>query len=152
MLTRKRTWDGDNLIDLAKAAGLDVGGFLKTGKSVDAAAAVALLSDLVEAYKAGEDVTPRLTRIIEDGLPVERKHDFDAIAEALEEQGVDTIEVAQVRESFALTRKKKGEGAERLAELRNAVSEIIEALDDVVREDARKIILGQREPEQLPEL
>lgn len=150
---RKRAWDEGKLVSLAKGAGLDLQDYLKGAKSIDAKQAVALLTSIVEAYKAGEDIAPKIESLAQDGLPVEMKLDLERLALDLDERDIDTIEAAEVRASFGLTRKKKGPEAERLAKLRDSVTELAEALDDVVRETAQKIILGQPTSEEvLPDL
>lgn len=149
---RNRSWDEDQLKSLAVAAGLDISDHEKVTDNIDLEAAGKCLSDLLEAYREGHDIQERLTSLLEEGLPMKKKLDAAGLAEALEDYGIDTIEAAGIKASFGLTRKKKGLGAERLVELRTAVSDLMEDLDEVVRETAGKIIKGEKEPEVIPDL
>lgn len=150
--SRNRSWDEDMLKSLALASGIEVSQYEKETDKDDLEASAQMLSGLLDAYRNGEDIEERMTSLLETGLPKKKKLNLDALAEALEEAGIDTIEAAGIKASFGLTRKKKGPGAERLVELRHSVSELMEALDEVVRETAGKIIRGEREPEELPEI
>lgn len=150
--SRQRGWDEDAIVALANSAGIDVAEHRKTHKDLDTEFAVNSLRSIITAYKDGEDIAPLVANLAEKGLPNKTEIDCNSLADALEEAGVDTLSAATVKAKFALTRKKKGPGADKLAELKMSVEELMEALDDVVRDTASKIIVGEPVSEDLPEM
>lgn len=151
-LSRARTWDDDTLLSLAEAAGIDPAPYRETTDKIDPARAEELLKTLLEGIREG-DPSQVLEDIALEGVPRLTKLKSNDLAKALEEAGIDTISAARLRESFALTRKSKGPGAESLERLRGNVSELMEALDDVIADTASKIIAGEpEEAEPLPEM
>lgn len=149
---RTRSWNEEALVSLARAADIDPDAFRAEGKKIDAGRAEEILTLLVKELREGGDPSAILEDLSRDGVPLQRPLKTDDLAEALQAAGIDTIEAAGVKASFGLTRKKKGPEAETLGRLRNNVAELVDALDEVVRENAQRIILGEEDPEELPEM
>lgn len=149
--TRARAWDVDKLTSLATAAGIDPADYMVEGKALDDTRATEILSLLIAEVREQGDPSALLADLARNGIPLQKKLDADALAEALQNAGIDTIEAAGIRASFGLSRKKKGPEAETVARLRDGVAELVEALDDVVQETAEKLIRGEEEVDTFPE-
>lgn len=149
---RARAWDEPTLTSLAIARGIDIAPYSEVTDKFDPKRAEEVLTTLLEGIREG-DPSQVLADLLQEGLPKQTKLKANELALALEEAGVDTISAAGLRESFALTRKSKGPGAEALERLRTKVSDLMEALDDVVADTATKIISGEPdEVEPMPEM
>ena len=149
--TRARVWDEAALVSMAEAAGIDPAAFYSDGKKVDGERVEEILNLLVTEVRDGGDPSQILQDLARDGVPMKQVFNADGLEQALREAGVDTVEAAGIKGTFGLSTKKKGPEAEAVSRLRGMVSELVDALDDVVRENAEKIIKGEEEPEVLPE-
>ena len=145
---RRRVWDEEVLLNLADQAGRDIEAFRKAGKgkaatAIDTEACAVILQDLIEAVREGEDVAQELVRLGAEGLPIAKKIDLNALAEALEESGVSTLSAAKVQESFKLSQKKSGPEFEALERLRDQMSELATGIEDMIIAQAPAILSGE---------
>ena len=150
-LARKRKWDEEKLRELASSAGVDINDFESDDKTLDPKLAHQILKDLVEAPDA-EHMQQIVEQVREDGLPFKRKLDADALAEHLESLDVSTVEAAGIRESFSLTRKKKGIEAETLATLRDQTSELADQVEDQAIRDMIDTLMNPEAAAQVEDM
>lgn len=144
---RSRTFDEDTLVSLADASGIETEDFYEEKKDLDPKRAAEILEDLYDALEAGEDPALVLQDFAEAGVPRKRKLDTHALAAALEDAGVNTTPAAGIQERFTISRKKKGDEALRVAELRDEASTLADFLEDALRKAAPEILSGQRDAE-----
>lgn len=146
--SRDRVWDTDALLGLAEAADIDVSAFMKSTKKpeVDADKVLLIAQELHKKLLDGKPVDYILEEIRLDGLPMVQKLDAQALADALEADGISTVSCAKVKESFRLSTKKSGPEFERLSAVRGEMSELAEHLEQMIAERAENIILGIEEP------
>ncbi|MCW3782594.1 YqaJ viral recombinase family protein [Defluviimonas salinarum] len=145
---RLRKWDDGILKDIAEAAEVDLAGFMVDAKGLDTEVAERFLRDLHDGLAQGEDVGGLLADYLAAGVPVARKLEAEKLADHLEEIGISTLPAAKVQERFLLTRKKKGPEYERLVEAKTEIAQLVDGIEDMVREHAPRIILGERSPEE----
>lgn len=155
---RKRSWNEEGIRDLAEASDVDIQPFMvpdKKGK-LDADQAAAILKEVYTAASTpGANIGEILERLADEGLPVEEKLDMDALAEHLEERGVDVTGVMEVKESFLMSRKTKGPEFERMTVLNAWVGDLVAGISDMAVSEAPRIVLGEEalveEPEYDPD-
>lgn len=140
--SRKRKWDEDVLVKLAKASGINTDDHLMDANKLDAKEAEKTLKALHKLVTKGKDPLPVLQSLSENGLVMEKKINVETLLEALEEAGVDTISAAGLSESFRISTKTKGEDAEAVREIKDQVSDLVDALETVVEDAGKKILAG----------
>lgn len=150
---RGRDWDEEALLMLAEQVGQNVDQFRKVGKGkaaqkIDAEECITILQDLIAAAgeaENGAQIVEELVKLGGEGLPIAKKLDLDALAEALEAEGVSTLSAAKVRETFKLSAKKSGPEYERLSHLKDQMSELATGIEEMIVAQAPNILAGTLE-------
>ena len=132
-LNRAHAWNEECILEIARAADVDPDQFRTRTDKLEAKVATRFIEDRKTPGDDGE-ILGLVERTLDQRLCNEWKLDAAALAAHLEAIDVSTLAAMDVKESFLLTRKKAGAGVERLAELRDNVSELIEAMETVVVE------------------
>lgn len=142
---RGRKWDEAMLQEMADAAGVDVAPFMAASDKPDADMMVSMLSAIKSRIEAGEPAEEAVQELLLNGLPMKASFDKDACATALAELGVDTNPAAGVDTRFLISQKKKGPIAELVSGLRDAASDIVNALENVGEQNIEDIFNGVRQ-------
>lgn len=147
---RDRAWDEDQLRDIAARVELNADDFLVPEKGklntdqVDQM--LAQISELITPAEGADPAAPVEQSVVDEVFAIiqekiasdaltKKKLNTDGLVTALEEQGVDLTPAMKVKESFALTRKKKGPEAERLAQLTERGEELAGQIDQIVKKE-----------------
>lgn len=149
-LDRTRKWDEDALSEIARSVGVDPDEYFSDTGKIDTDRANTLLESLHKTIVSGEDPGPALADLARNGVPKKRALDAPALAEAVEEAGATTTSAAGLQERFTLSRKKKGDEADKVREIKAQVIDLADTLETVVAEQGENILRGA--PEEDPSL
>lgn len=133
--TRKRVWNTDTLLDLAKQAGIPADRHLVDTALPDSARAVELLSRLASATRAGNtaDMRAVLDGLKTHGVPALQSLDTGALLADVEHAGLDPAAARGEDARFAISRRKADLTA--VSELRREAGDladsIVDYLDDI---------------------
>lgn len=141
---RRRTWNEEQLVNLAEASGVDIKPFRDLDKkgAIDEAEAAKVLRQIFEAIENPEELGQLIEQLREAGLPVKSKLNLDGLAGYLEGQEISVIPAMDLATSFKLSAKKKGPEFDRLTASRDRVDLLVERLEEAVIEFGPEL-LGQ---------
>lgn len=155
--SRDRTWNEEALVELAKAADIDVSPFYAPDAKkpkLDTDRALEILTELHGALVEGSDPAAILEILRDEGLPYTQKFDAEGLAKALEDQGVSLASAMGIRETFRLSTKKKQTDPEvqRLSKLREDMSQMGQMISAAIRDGVDEVINAPLQSESEIEL
>jgi hypothetical protein len=140
---RTRKWDEEKLVAIATAAGIELDGYsAKTGK-IDVARINLFIEDMMELGDNDAEIAKAVRENIVTKAFEGDKLDVAALADALEAQGICTVEAAEVAEAFRISTKKKGPEAEKLNEVKDEIADLADTVEEIITAFTPRIRLNQ---------
>lgn len=126
-LTIKRSWNEDELVASARAAGVDPEDHMTLGKHN-----VETLSDALHAALAALEAgaPEEAAAALREAVAGRRELDAESLASAVAEAGGQLIAAEEARTTYAMTRKSNGEGAVALAAIREFAANTVKTAEE----------------------
>ena len=158
--SRDRVWDTDELVNLAKSAGIEVDDlYIEDAKKpkIDTDDAARILADIYKSLVDGtDDVGEILDSLKEEGIPYIKKLDVETLVKRCEEVDLSIVTAMKVKETFRLTASKKANNPQviRLAKLRADMSEVGDSLEKAICDNTDDVMDAEfkKDEEDTPEL